>query len=1246
MRTGYRILFSMLFLLFCASVGLSASAADGWQAFWAGRHEEAHAAFAQVSAANPQEAEALWGKAVLLTLEDRPQAALQTFRECYAVDTASWRASAYWPWAVQFAYETGGWNSLDTIAGYILADPAAHPSLRSSARVVLARALDRAGKKEEADREYARSGYVRQWRVIGPFDNISLSGFAKVFPPEQEIDFSKSYPGQDDMTLRWYDLAAVSRDGTCEVSTSLGNAEATVFYAATAVYVEQACPVVMCYKPSGASHLYLNGQPVFYDEVYRSYLQYVEDPFRIPVQLQPGWNTLLVKLADDEEIGASFALRMTTPDGRDLADVPVDPARATMPVAQPGAVPAATHPETEVVAVLRQVEPSLERAALLGNHLREGGDYETAIAELRGALANAPHAGWLHWILCRALEADGHINEARAERDLARNANPWIAQAELDYLNECEDTLSASEQLAKAKALVERFPESAEAQWALCYAYECAEMETEMMNAARAARRAAPGESNTDRLVSWLQDQSLDEEAEQVLQEAIQADPTAIELLATRATQLISRGDKPAGQRVLERLVELDPTSFRWRWQLAELALTMNDIPMAIRHWEALTQLCPQHAMYYEKLADAKRNLEQIPEALALYKQAIVLDPSKVALREKVKILSGEKPILALAPAIPTETILESAKQVTVQHGESAVVLLDESRTLIYPDYASESRIHQIIKIFDDAGVERFSSIYPDEPTSTAEATVELARVIKPDGTIHDVTDESYYSIDFPSLAPGDIIDYVYRVEDFKRGALSRHFWGLWSFNVIGIPVKESRLAMITPAAMVMTMRPQDRVPQVQHREVDGWRVSEWRAKDLPPIPLEKGSPPPRDCGIWIDFSTVSSWADIVQWYRDLSGPYCTADAVVRQKAQELTQGLTSDEDKIAAILNYVSGEIRYQTTPFRMSAFRPTPGKQVIHDRYGDCKDKAVLVAALLDAVGIKADVALLSGRSEGLTPLLPSPRFSHAVSVIYTKEGPVWADATAESMPFGQLPMEDQGVPALIINEATTDLVVTPISVIDRNVGSAAYRCALDAKGNLSGTVTMQYTDSMGAMIRSALARVPKSQHEQVLQYLLGTVLQNARYESGSFEGLEDATAPLGIILQFTMPQFAGVAGNFIMCKLPWSFSDASTDAMIRNPQRMLDLEIASSAGWQRHTVELTFPKGYAPKDLQPTVAAESPWGSFTCTYEMKGNTLYAACDYRISALRIPAEDLPEFRTYWEQLSVESGRQLIFSK
>src|SRR5690606_13249469 len=49
-------------------------------------------------------------------------------------------------------------------------------------------------------------GLITRWHVIGPFDNSGGKGFNQVYPPEVEIDLSKSYEGKEG-SVEWQELA-------------------------------------------------------------------------------------------------------------------------------------------------------------------------------------------------------------------------------------------------------------------------------------------------------------------------------------------------------------------------------------------------------------------------------------------------------------------------------------------------------------------------------------------------------------------------------------------------------------------------------------------------------------------------------------------------------------------------------------------------------------------------------------------------------------------------------------------------------------------------------------------------------------------------------------------------------------------------------------------------------------------------------------------------------------------------------
>jgi hypothetical protein len=112
-----------------------------------------------------------------------------------------------------------------------------------------------------------------------------------------------------------------------------------------------------------------------------------------------------------------------------------------------------------------------------------------------------------------------------------------------------------------------------------------------------------------------------------------------------------------------------------------------------------------------------------------------------------------------------------------------------------------------------------------------------------------------------------------------------------------------------------------------------------------------------------------------------------------------------------------------------------PQRPSEVIKRHYGDCKDKATLLVAMLRAADIPAHLALLDvGPGMDVDSDLPGmSQFDHAI--VYVPSGKskaepaIWIDATAEFFPVGTLPYDDQGRLALVVSPETKGLTMTPL-------------------------------------------------------------------------------------------------------------------------------------------------------------------------------------------------------------------------
>src|SRR5207248_195802 len=98
---------------------------------------------------------------------------------------------------------------------------------------------------------------------------------------------------------------------------------------------------------------------------------------------------------------------------------------------------------------------------------------------------------------------------------------------------------------------------------------------------------------------------------------------------------------------------------------------------------------------------------------------------------------------------------------------------------------------------------------------------------------------------------------------------------------------------------------------------------------------------------------------------------------------------------------------------------------------RFGDCKDKASLMIALLRAAGIRAELALVRTRRIGeVAPGTASVAiFNHAI--VYLPQHDLWLDGTAEYAGARELPLDDQGATAFTVgSEGSAALRHIPMS------------------------------------------------------------------------------------------------------------------------------------------------------------------------------------------------------------------------
>ncbi|MCJ8314746.1 MAG: DUF3857 and transglutaminase domain-containing protein [Saccharospirillaceae bacterium] len=175
----------------------------------------------------------------------------------------------------------------------------------------------------------------------------------------------------------------------------------------------------------------------------------------------------------------------------------------------------------------------------------------------------------------------------------------------------------------------------------------------------------------------------------------------------------------------------------------------------------------------------------------------------------------------------------------------------------------------------------------------------------------------------------------------------------------------------------------------------------------------------------YIELSEYKDWSEVANWAVQLFDVKLEADPDLQVFIKQLKS--MEKEKAMDEAINFVQEEIRYLGLELGENSHRPHHPAQVFNNRYGDCKDKTLLLKILLSEIGIQSQPALVSSyQSQQLFKSLASPSvFDHVILWVDYKQG-YWIDATKthQSKRINTLYQPNYSA-ALLVNETTTKLV-----------------------------------------------------------------------------------------------------------------------------------------------------------------------------------------------------------------------------
>lgn len=448
---------------------------------------------------------------------------------------------------------------------------------------------------------------------------------------------------------------------------------------------------------------------------------------------------------------------------------------------------------------------------------------------------------------------------------------------------------------------------------------------------------------------------------------------------------------------------------------------------------------------------------------------------------------------------VPTPPVNPAAAP-PIDHSQESFVV-EKLRTSYHfeNDGTGKRDVYARIKVQSEAGVEQWGQLVVGYNSANERVEIPYVRVLKLDGStvtapadaVQDLsiplereapvyTDYRQKHITVPGLRPGEELEYEFVTTTFTPLAPGQ-FWMDYDFAQSGT-VLDEQLVLDVPKdrKIKLKTKPGDdpKTTEQGDRRIYTW-TSSHVDKDEDADKKDKNKKKPKEPEFpAIQMTTFESWEQLGRWYAALEKDRREPDAEIRQKAAELTKGKTTDLEKVEALYDYVGPNFRYISLSFGVGRYQPHAAADVLHNAYGDCKDKHTLLASLLEAVGYHADSVLINS-SRKIDPDIPSPsQFDHVFTMLPLGKQEIWMDTTTEVAPFRLLAAVLRDKQALVIpQDGVPHIEKTPADppMINRQASE------IDGKVNEFGKLTahIQYAlrGDTELYMRMLFRRVPRN-------------------------------------------------------------------------------------------------------------------------------------------------------------------------
>jgi hypothetical protein len=326
----------------------------------------------------------------------------------------------------------------------------------------------------------------------------------------------------------------------------------------------------------------------------------------------------------------------------------------------------------------------------------------------------------------------------------------------------------------------------------------------------------------------------------------------------------------------------------------------------------------------------------------------------------------------------------------------------------------------------------------------------------------------------------------------------------------------------------------------------------------------------------------------------------------------------------------------------YGQAGYEPHPASEIFSNKYGDCKDQAILLITMLKEAGINAWPVLIA--TEGnyeLYPDFPAVLFNHCIAVCELDGKFVFLDPTAETCSFGDLPAGDQERKVLVFKEEAAKVLQIPLYSPEHNRLEYQMKIKINDDETILVSRRVFTAGQYDQAQRYWLRYTPPQIIEENIKEKIREVSTEAELLNFKIENRDDLNSPINLSLDFKGSEYLTRAGDIRIFPQLGAF-DTSLVAKEKR-EYPLDLGLPQIQMTEiEFEIPATFKVRYLPKDLNYSNA----WIDFSQCYELSGRRLYFK-ESRTFKKRIVSQfEYGEFKKLLEELGKDMKQRTVLEE